>query len=114
KRLRGRFERRVHSGPVGDGAGAEHLAGRRVGQVERAGHACSRWVGANSFSNAGRTTTDGPGVRSAAARSAPTVSKEDRVAGTPKDEASATKSGRASSVAVVWPKAPVRYSRRTP
>ena len=65
---------------VAIGAGAEHFAGRRVGQVEGAGHAFSRWVGSNIFSRAGRTTTDGPGVRSASARSAPTVSKVDSVA----------------------------------
>jgi 5-methylcytosine-specific restriction protein A len=74
----------------------------------------SRWVGANIRSSAGSTTTLGPGVRRAAARSSPRVSTVVTVAGTPNDLASAAKSGRASSVAVDWPKASVRYSRRMP
>ncbi len=54
---------------------------------------------------AGRTTTAGPRVWNVSATTSPTVSRLARWAVTPKLSARATKSGRASSVAVAWPNA---------
>ena len=60
------------------------------------------------------TTTFGPSAAKARSSAARTSSTATASAGTPKDSARPTKSGRASSVAVAWPKAPSMYSRRMP
>ena len=74
----------------------------------------SKCVGANILSSVSTTTTFGPSAAKDSSSAARTSLGAARRAGIPKDSASATKSGRASSVAVALPNAPTMYSRRIP